>query len=73
LSLNELARQIAMSTAMLATLRTPSTAIGISSAADPVQHAIEETLGLLSGWPAEDASALQAYHFSLTQLRAELP
>jgi hypothetical protein len=72
LSLNELARQIATSAAMLQTLRPPSSAVGVGKSIDPVQHAIEETIGLAATLPPEDAQILQRYQYALME-RQGLP
>jgi hypothetical protein len=69
LSLNDLARQIAISAAMLRTLREPSTAIGVGKSSDPVEHAIEETQGLVATLPPEDSVVLQNYQYALMELR----
>ncbi|HVY32179.1 MAG TPA: DUF1592 domain-containing protein [Polyangiaceae bacterium] len=73
LSLNEMARQIASSAAMLQTLRPPSSAVGVGKSADPIQHAIEETLGLVATLPPEDARILQPYQSALSELQGLPP
>jgi Protein of unknown function (DUF1592)/Protein of unknown function (DUF1588)/Protein of unknown function (DUF1595) len=73
LSLNQLARQIAFSDAMLRTPATPSSAVGVGSNADPVQHAIEETRSLILGLPQEAGLPLQQYVFALQELQGPPP
>jgi hypothetical protein len=73
LSLNQLARQIAFSDAMLRTPAAPSSAVGVGKSTDPLAHAIEETQGLIAGLSQEDSSQLQQYVFALEQLRGLPP
>lgn len=68
LNLNELARQVASSSAMLRTLRSPSNAVGVGKSAEPVQHAMEETMGLVTTLPPEESASLRQYYDALNEL-----
>ena len=73
LSLNQLARQIAFSDAMLRTPGAPSSAVGVGNDADPVEHAIEETKGLIAGFSPDEGLPLQRYVLALQQLQSLPP
>ncbi|HYJ07767.1 MAG TPA: DUF1592 domain-containing protein [Polyangiaceae bacterium] len=69
LDLNHLAKTVAVSDAIKRKLSEPIEAVGASSAGDPIQHAIEETQGLMEGFQTPgDRSLLTLYVDALTYL-----
>lgn len=74
LDLNALARVVAVSDAMTRMAGPALTALGVSSAVDPLDHAIEETESLLNGFlDGADRSKLAEYAASLRTFQAQLP
>ncbi len=74
LDLNALARVISVSDAMTRMAGPPLTALGVSSAFDPLDHAIEETETLLNGFvDGTDRDKLAQYASSLRNFQAQLP
>jgi hypothetical protein len=70
LDLNHLAKTVAVSDAIGRKLSDPIEAVGVSSAADPYQHAIEETQGLIEGFPTlEDRNLLAQHATALSYLQ----
>jgi hypothetical protein len=73
LDLNALTRVVAVSDAMTRMAGPTLTALGVSSAVDPLDHAIEETESLASGFiDGADRSKLDEYASSLRTFQAQL-
>lgn len=71
LDLNYLAREVAASDAMRLTRRSVALAVGVGTALDPLEHAIEETAGLLSAFSDTERAALEIYQSALRDVQAQ--
>lgn len=71
LDLNQLTRDVAISDAMLLTSRPAISVSTASSALDPIDHALEETVALASAFDGAERRALLLYQESLRQIQAE--
>ena len=73
LDLNHLARQVAASDAMQRMTRIASSAVGVGQSSDPLEHALQETSGLLDAFQLTDRAKLEQYMESLRLVQQDEP